>query len=498
MSSAGSVNLQANARFNRLENAFARVQNRVISLETRNAKLTSQLNKMGNVGARSTNSWVSSVGRAATAYIGLSKGIDLAVRAFQRQMEIGERAAFADITLARADEELGNAMGDFSPAERQRLKALTRQTPRGFTEAQFTAVVSEALSQTSGETPGRIDQAIDVSRAVAPLFQHRKEEAGAFAGAVIDVERSVSGEATPQQLLALMATIRSQSALKTIESLKEFVPAAAAADVTSATGDRLEQLITMGAVFSAMTGRGGDTDGSIAKTAAANLAAVLREELPDFGNFTARLEAVAKDPKLATRLVPELMGRAATKPIAEEILRGGISFKEMTAIRKKLAEAVHGTAFQDTVEFQERGTPALIRSRTAFQNEARVDQMLREQQAGIGMVRRELFGEKGAISNAPGIANFFRGLNTRMQFEMLNLTGVDPMENARDAAKVFSQFRFGQQDQAVDVVNQAVLDLEEAKNEQFRLQQENQKRQTEAEKRGQVRGAATMHAGRQE
>ena len=493
MSTDGQVDLRVNADFNRLENAMARQQNKVVRLENANARLLDKIKKVENQTARGSNNSVAALGRVAGAYISISKAVGIATEAVQENIDITRRASFRDTTQAQADAELASVTFGFESSERDRLfKAVKEQRPVGFTQAEFTQTVAEALTVTSGNERERIDQALKSAVSSAAIHVTKKDEAGAFAGAVVNINRSLGGVASFDEMLALMGGVRSQSSLKTTESLKEVVPVAAVADVTSPkTTDRLENIITSLAIFSAFSGRAGDSDGSIAKTGTTNFIADLERVLPEKLDVTERLAAVVGDKNLQKEIISSLKGRAATKPIGREIAEGGLTFDMIEEIRTNLRRIIRERGFEEVRDFMSRGTAALSRSVATEESTAVTDMSVRQESGFRGAVERQLFSdESGAISNMPGIGNYFQRKIAKLDFytKLLSTNNDDVGAIGTAGIVALNAFR-GQNANRDQAIDEHISNIETMMANERKLNEV----QFEAEKRGQVRGAAAAH-----
>lgn len=501
--SDGNVTLTVNTRFNKLENAYARVQNRVIRLEQANARLADRMGRANRRGTTGAQSMVRALSQVATGYLSIHGAIALVTEAMERQSQLARKASFADITVAEADAELAAATIGFTPSQRTRLKAATRgeQLPEGFTEASFTSTVSQIISGTTGKKETRVRQALEMARAVAPLFIHQQEEAGQFGAAAVAVQKSLGGEASSQQVLSFLAAMRSESPAQTLEAIAKMAPSLAAADVSTAgRGSRIENLATGGAVLVAMASRLADKDISLSGTAAANFFTDLRTAAPEQDTILGRLQAVQADPEKRAKFIKKLKGRAITKQIGEEMAMGGLSFEDMLVARQELLSSLtDDTAFRETAEFMRTGTPALQRSLAVKTTAAQTDLRLRQQMGLRGVVEQMLFGEDGVVSTQPG---FLGGLDTRqakLQFAA-KLHGVNRPafealpsrdELTLDAARAVLQRQIAQE--STEAGKRPFVETLQRIERLFVLEKSNKAQTQEAERRGQVRGAAAAH-----
>ena len=493
MSTDGQVDLRVNADFNRLENAMARQQNRVVRLENANARLLDKIRGVENQTTRGSNNSVAALARVAGAYLSVSKAVGFVTQAIQENIEISRRASFRDTTQAQADAELASVTFGFDEKERQRLFRLVKEKrPVGFTQAEFNQTVAETLTVTSGEDRERIDQAMEASIASAAIHITKKEEAGAFGGAVVNINRSLDGVATFPEMLALMGGVRSQSSLKTTAALKSVIPVAATADVTSPkTEDRLENIITALSIFSAFTGRAGDTDGSVAKTGTTNFIADLKTVLPEKLDVTERLATVVGDVNLQKKIIEILKGRAETKPIGEEIAIGGVTFEMIEDIRKKLRTIVREKGFEEVQDFMVRGTAALSRTTGIAETTAVMDEMTRRQTGFRGAVERQLFSsDEGVITNMPGVGNFAKRQLAMLDF-YTKLMGNDSSDVGIVGAAGIAALNafYGQSPGQDKTIEATVAEIQKMMANERKINEV----QFEAEKRGQVRGAAAAH-----
>lgn len=519
MSGSGGVLLRANADFNRLDRAYAQVTNRVQRLEAKNSQLINKMNQFEKRGKMSAQGVGRSVANLATQYLGLRAIIQSATAAIQDNIAVARRANFKDMTLARADADLVMASMDFDPAARAQMKAWTRNRIPGWSEAEMTSAFAEGLSQTSAEKgrpeSDRIKDVTEFARVVLPLYRTRKEEAGSLIGTGIAMSRSVEG--TAEQILSLMTTLRSQSSLKELEALKETVPVSAAASVTSVPdatrAELLENALWGLSMQAAAMTRMAETGGTISKTGAANFLGQLREAVQEGRTHREKLEILRSDKDAMEDFISHLTGRAATKPIFEEIVRGGLTYRMLEGVLPKLRTAHKDTSAYDiAVRDAEKMSPSLIRQRGVAFSEAAGDEYLRKTQGFRGSVYEQMFGEGKGLDNIAGFRNWL--VKKYAQGLFLGFSAYEggsrqgtvraaevAVGEAIQAAKEFGTYTPELQTMLNDLIykiegqriEEQRADREQRSYEEIR-QRQDQKGQQDAERRGQTRGAAAAHA----
>lgn len=515
----GSVLLRANADFNRLDRAYAQVTNRVQRLEAQNATLIGKMKQMEKSGTSGAGNISRSVRNMANQYLGARAVIQSVTAAMRDQIDVARRAHYKDITLARADADLVMAAMDFEPGDRRAMKAWTREKTVGWAEAEKTATLAEGLSQTTAEKgqpeSTRIKDVIEMAEAFMPLFTTRKEEAGSLIGTGLALRRSLDGNA--KQLASLLAAVRSQSSLKDLESLKEVVTVAAAANVTSREdATPLEQqrnVVWALAAQAAFMSRIGETGGAISKTGMANFLAQLREAIPEGRTHEERLRMLQTgDAKRRDEFIAHLMGRAATKPIAEELVRGGKTFQMAQGIMPRLWANYRDTSAYDKAVKDAMGmTPALVRQRSSEEGAAIGDKYLRETKGFQGAVYEQMFGEGKGLDNLSGVRNWFIKKYAQGIFLGSSAFGEGRGGSVRAAELAVGETieaakDFGTYTPALEkMLNEVIAKIQASRIEEQRTEREEanfeylreqrrQKENQEAERRGQNRGAAAAHA----
>jgi AraC-like DNA-binding protein len=380
-----------------------------ITQEQYAAAVTKVSNKLEEQQRRSTLAsrvMNSNTARQIAQWGSIATAIGLANKELMDHAMLQEKAVALTNSVAAAQEGLLANFGLKVSSERREsaLKDVSQMSrDMGFNEAQFTTQFGKTFSATSGSFEDRYKLVREVLEAAAPLHRGNQEALGDFSGTVIDTMKSMPG-ASAKEAVAFLLSLQEQARITSTDKLKEFVPALAAVDVTSggAGVDKLANAKAAGALFAAAGGRLGDPEGAETKTLLANLAAVLREMVPDDDgkpdSFEERIRKVVASKALQEQVIPELRGRGATKPVVEELLRGGRVFADWEASLDNFSTSVNDT--NRLIEDARGITPELEQSTKSKEVGSTLAQRLKERWGEAGTVSQLLFS--GGVDSQGG------------------------------------------------------------------------------------------------
>jgi len=394
----GEIKFTLTADGRRLENVLARQQKQIERLQAKMRGMASASARAGRSQQTMFQQGIAGAAKMAAGYATLQMAISNVNQAIQEEIRLQQIATRSESSVAAGQAAiLSNLVGQGTQAQKVAIAAQVGELSRttGIQEGLLATQASELISATSGDFETRAALVMDVLEKAAPFFRTKPEESGAFAGAVVDVQRSLGG-AGVDEALALMLVAQSQARITSIEELKNLAPALVAADVTSTDDDPVKTAKLAAAIFAAVGARMGDPEGATTKTAVAGLISVLEQRIPkELGltNLEERLAYAISHPEFTKKeIIPHLIGRAATKPILRELLEGGETFAAVGAVNQALLSGLTGKDIEAERQFIASGTKELERDTRNRIIAAENDKLNRGLRAGKGAAYERLFG----------------------------------------------------------------------------------------------------------
>jgi len=251
-------------------------------------------------------------------YVGLQAAISAVNKTLEANRRLADEAAGKSMTIAQAESAVIKNVGDVSDDTAKRflssVKSLSAKAGMPSAAPMLTAA-SSILSAVGGDRR----KTLDILGTSAPFFRDKPGELAQFGGALGDVMKVTGGSA--KSTAALMLAIQGQARFENLAAFKEVAPALASASVVT-RGDRTRNTREAAALFAAIGSRAGDVEGSVTKTAVANLSANLARVVPELGTTFQRLEKVRANPAMQAEVLKSGF-KGAIKPIIAELLSGG-------------------------------------------------------------------------------------------------------------------------------------------------------------------------------
>lgn len=371
---------------------YEKMRVQMSKLEDGQDKLLAHSKKMGKeqlslqaIATEGTKRWQSSIKGLITSFASAQTALQLLNAEQERNNRLAEAARQTNITVGDAQAGVLKNIGDVSDKE---AKAFLDQIADIQKGAKFQSQVPllQAASSILSATAGDQDKTLEIVKAAAPFFRDSQDQLASFGGAVGDV-MGVTGETNAKKALGLMLAIQGQARFESLEAFKNVAPALASSGVTQKGVDKVQAASEAAALFAAIGGRSGDVEGTLTKTAVANLSANLQAAFPQEGLSV--LDRLAMAQEASTEVQDEILKsgfQGAIKPIMDELIRSGDSqTSQMT--RDALSKIVSSEEYVDRKRAQIEGlTGALQTSTRAKTSEGNIEQF----QMGVGGQRAEI------------------------------------------------------------------------------------------------------------
>lgn len=417
-------------------------------------KTRDEYSALGTQGSTTHGLLTRGVSSLVLQYTSLQGAIQAAMRAYREHQELQERAANESMSVAASQKNMLLNLGlQATPEERaealRNAGEIARQS--GIRENIFYQQYGATFSAMSGSYQQRAPVVNEVLRSLAPLMQGSQEDLGALAGASIDVKKAVPGMSA-DAAVAFMLTLQEQARVTSPDKLKHFVPALQAVAITSG-GDRMRNLLEAGALFSGAGGALGDTEGPEAKTGVANFAAVLREMVPrsEGKTFGERLDMVVASAELQRKIIPELKGRGATKPVFEDLLRGGLVYQQYRDALVQFEGA--GTSTEQLRRDVEGLTQEMRISTFEGTMGSEANALLRKREGVAGAVRRRLFtGSEEGPGAYQVLSGYTNRWSSRAIFEAELARGEDPIKQGVQSLRSLIAAQLTEKEPTLDLV----------------------------------------------
>lgn len=431
---------------NQLAREYDKLVSKVDKLEKKNAQLAAKAQQADAAQKRSSASAASGVASAAAgvlkwaaSYASVTTAISLVNQGMEKQRRLAEESLQTQLRVAGSQAAVLKNIGDVSDDEANaflyKLDEIRRDT-------QFASVVplQQAASSILSATGGNQQLTLDILSAGAPLFGTDQDNLATFGSALGDVMKA-TGIKDARQNAALMLGIQGQARFEELSAFKNVAPALAAADVVTGgenetAADKLRDAREAAAAFAAIGSRAGDPDGTLTKTAAANLFANLRNVTRDakapaeVDTFKERLDYIRANPELQSEVLKSGF-KGAIKPIIEEFISSPTSTTSQTfedALSKIQASE---EAFDRKTKQLASLTPELT-TKTLGDASAGLNEDFLRTFGDAGQVRKML-EDTLPLTGGKGIQGFFSGVTDYRDlkaFDAAMAREEDPQEAA--------------------------------------------------------------------
>ncbi len=382
-----------------VQKALDAMVRKVQKLTDANRKLATESRKATGQARRGASALGSQLKSAVAGYMSVSAAIGLVNRGIQKQIELQDKAAGIQTTIADAQakviKNIGDATGAETKAEFAKVRKLTSDI--GFqSEVPLLLAYSSIISAT-----GSRGTTMNVLREVAPLFRDQQEDMPEFGGALADVMKA-TGDDNAKRNAALILAMQSQLRLTSFSAFKEVAPALGAAALADTSGDDLTAVRQGGAMFSALGKMSGDITGATSKTAVSNLARNLRDAVPELQTSFARLAAVQASPELQEQVLASGF-KGAVKMYVEDLVRNPRG-KTATLMHAAYGKIQGSEATLDMKVAQLRGlTPELQNVGTTRAAEGITEQFLTSGTKGRKAMLRKILDESLTGASRGGV-----------------------------------------------------------------------------------------------
>ena len=341
--------------------------------DSANRKLMQQNKGIGGV----LNQNVQSLRQTALQYVSIQAAAAGVTQELERQKRLNREAKDLTLSVADAQAKVSKNIGlDVSNQQFQSfITQLNKiQSSSGF---QSNALLNVAASNVLSGTGANQKQTLEILQQAAPLFRDAPEDITEFSSLVASIQK-FSGGGSAKQATALALTLQSQARIEDLPKLKEFGPVIASGRATQlGVAPELANRNTA-ALFAAITQEIEDKDGSIAKTATANLLSNIEREIGGKGlTFNQRLQTARQriqggDDELLERLISSGF-RGPTKPVIREFLRSGDS-----ALGRRFQSTFDTFAVDEQLLDQKRNQLSVGTRQLAVASSARAGQAVNE------------------------------------------------------------------------------------------------------------------------
>ncbi len=299
-----------------------------------NAKLTQALQNNADLSKKNADSQkdffmnmksslsqqVSSLATITAGYLSMQSAIAFATKEIEHQNKVAEESRRKNISVADSQAAIVKNIGDVNQEQLNSFlnKVADIQKQTGFSDrGQLNMAASSVLSATGDQA-----KTIEILSAATEFFKDAPADLAKFAGSMADVMKA-TGDPNANRALALMLSIQGQSRFESLDAFKNVAPALASAVVTQGGVDKVQATREAAAVFAGLGQRAGDAEGSVTKTAVANLAANLQKAFPEQGlSFLQRLEMAQGSSQKVKDELARSGFEGAMRPIIQDLLSG--------------------------------------------------------------------------------------------------------------------------------------------------------------------------------
>ena len=316
---------------------YQKIQRQQIKLEQQIAKSNaSQAQGVANTKRMksSLDGIVANVGAFAAGFVSVHAAAKLVTEEMELQRRLAREAKMAAISLADSQAAVAKNIGDVSDEAFQafvnRVQNIAVDT--GFqSPSQLNVAASGLLSATAGNQ----ELTLELLKTAAPFFKDAPEQLGVFASRMGDIMKA-TGSSNAKETMALMLAIQGQSRFEDLSAFGNVAPALKASVVTQQGVDRTQATREAAALFAAIGGAIGDTEGAVTKTAVANLSANLERVIGGDGMSVMQRLAIAQQ-KISE-------GGEEGERVKEAILQSGFEGAIKPTIRQLISDSTSETA----------------------------------------------------------------------------------------------------------------------------------------------------------
>ncbi len=256
--------------------AMDRMQKQTDKLIAQNRRMREQSKKTGKVANSNFNAMAAGAAAATAAMALTYRAVGQVNKALEDQHRLQDAAKGAQKTLAQTQADVIFMMGDATTKQKKSFLSDLIEVNDASKFANL-GMMQAAASKVLSGSQGRTDIALPMLRTAAPLFQHRPEGLGDFAGTGAQLVRTAG--LTPRQATALLVTLGGQARTEQLTDVGQFGGMASASS-TSFPQNKLESSLQTASLWAAVTGTAGDKTGKPSRTGILKMTEKLREFAP--------------------------------------------------------------------------------------------------------------------------------------------------------------------------------------------------------------------------
>jgi len=292
------------------------------------------------------------ISRAATfiaSLFGVRQAINAMRTEYQSAIELQDKAATEQITLAGSRKQLVRNISDLDPGERKRKtdEALKATSALSLTTGVEEKVLNTSLAETLSATGGDLVKSLEVLALTARYIKDQPEQFGLASGATSDLLKTFNGDASAKSALGLFAYLGGQSRVTGAQQQATNIPQAVSGAM--AQGATQAEAVNMFAVLSRQMD---DKKGEQTRTSQIRFFESLRE----FVNESKTLQRAAGGSELTGG---EIIGYLQANQSEAKKFLDGASFEALAAGPiKKLLTDPESNAAKDYFEQSAKPIPS--------------------------------------------------------------------------------------------------------------------------------------------
>lgn len=274
---------------------------------------------LGTIAKQTGESLKSSFLGAVASTVSLQTGIKLVTAELEKQRRIAEEARRTNLSVADSQAAVIKNIGDVNREQLGQFLGNVQRVGResGFADvAQLNLAAADVLSAAGGDQA----KTIEILKTAAAFFKDAPGDLAKFSGSMADVMKA-TGDPDAKRAMALMLSIQGQARFTSLDAFKNVTPALASSVVTQRGVDPVRATREAAALFAGIGQRAGDPEGSVTKTAVANLSANLETMFPTAGLSVLERLRMAQQANQATKdKLAESGFEGAMRPIIKDLL----------------------------------------------------------------------------------------------------------------------------------------------------------------------------------
>lgn len=314
----------------KVNNSLAKQATKVQDLQ----KKVKDMNREAGKGARNRNKYlsdqISMLKSMAAGAISVAAAERLVTDELQRQKEINEEINQKRRSVAGTEDDVKTNLGKVSKENAERfVQDLRSIAADAKTDLRSVYGAGSSLLSATG---GKQELTRNILTESAPLFANRPEQLEAFTGAIGDLAEiaNVSSKQDIQRLIGLTLSAQQQARITQLGDFKTASQSIAAIAAVDSSGNPMRALNEGAAIFAAIGGSIKDPEGSLTRTAAAELATSLQELLPEKDVFDA--DGTVKRRGTGLQTFRERLDRVrGSVDLQRELLQGSATFERLSA-----------------------------------------------------------------------------------------------------------------------------------------------------------------------